>query len=99
MACNRDIFTFLPIQEGEAVSIVAYRPVAERRLCGRRQFNIRRTGVCNPFLRKVSVNRPTTGVLLGTVFPVWSMRSSYKEKSDENRQSNSGVPNEQLMES
>jgi hypothetical protein len=52
------------------------------------------------FLSKGSINMPTiVGVLLKTVFSVRSVRSGYKEELVENRQSSSGVPCEQLVES
>jgi hypothetical protein len=42
---------------------------------------------------------PTTkGILLETVFSIQSVQSGYKELV-ENRQSSSGVPSEQLVES
>jgi hypothetical protein len=58
------------------------------------------TGICNPFLSKGSVKTLITiGVFLETVFSIRSMQSGYKEELVENRQSSSGVPSEQLVES
>jgi hypothetical protein len=98
------------IQNGEVIPIVEYRAVSEQWLCGRRPLlgNARNTharnngkaGLCNPFLSNGSVNTPTKiVVLLGTVFYIRFVQSGYKEELVENRQSSSGVPSEQLVES
>jgi hypothetical protein len=64
---------------------VAYTPVNKQRLCKQQPLlgnarNNRTTGLCNPFLSNSSVNMPTIGILLETVFSIRSVQSSYKEE-------------------
>jgi hypothetical protein len=72
---------------------VAYRPVAKRWLCKQRPLlgnpcNIHasnnRTGLCNPFISKWSVNEPLQQYLLEAVFSIPSVQSGYKEENSVN---------------
>jgi hypothetical protein len=72
-------------------NIVAYGPIAKKWLGKQRPLlgnirnihasNNRKTGSCNPFLSKGSVNTPTSiEILLETVFCIRSVQSGYKEE-------------------
>jgi hypothetical protein len=55
--------------------------------------------LCYPFLSNGSVNTRTTIRILEKVFSIRSVQSGYKEDLVENRQSSSGVPSVQFVES